>query len=330
MSTTFELSRTEAPDLAIMRQSKASCNDTMINIEMFHIQTAYLPSLCDKFSRLNATLNQADKNLRDCTQRLYYDITTHSDILGNYLDELAQSISDAERLEVSGDMAKELNAALKLTHTQVRTLAHSLLSISDTLDRTSTLRNIASFQVEQERIPEEIERIESSKRDVEAERATLTAAINAIESKGFGAIAQDTLLTAEKVAALGPTPPEAAVIQLALGLLKKSLEDIDAAFNFLGLVSLRNRLRQRSNEISATLRAKQREFSLLNRRVRMLEAVHAFDDEIQNYKREYSKVVDAIRLFETSLTRVTKIDKLVIDNFRTQAAAVVNYLKPIC
>lgn len=319
----------EAPDLAVLRQSKQTCNDKMIDIEVFYTQTSYLPSLYDKFNRLNSTLNQAHIRLRDGTQRLQHEFNSQTRILRGYLAELEGSDDDAERLEIWADVTKEMNATLKATRREASILASSLLSISETFERTSTLRNLMGFNTEQERLPEEIQQIQASRAKVEAERATLTAAINAIESKGFGAIAQDAILTGEKVAALGPTPPQAAVIALALDLLKQSLDKLDASLNFLGLTRLRDVLRERSSEYAAALRGKQLELDDLKRRINMIHAVHAFDDEIQNYRREYSKVVDAVRAYEARFNRLSNADEFTAQAFIAETTALATYLQPI-
>lgn len=318
-----------APELAMLRQSKTSCNDRMIDIEVFHSQTDYLPSLYAKFNRLNSTLNQAEIKLRDGTQRLQLDLQSRTEVLRGYLVELAHSSDDDERLEILGDVAKELNATLKTIRAQTGILASSLLSVSETFDRTATLSYIASLNAEQGRLPEEIQQLEVSLAKVEEQRTTVTAAINAIESKGFGAIAQDTLLNAEKVAALGPTPPEAAIIQLALEMLKQSLEKIDASFNFLGLVSLRDDLRKRSNEYSATLRTKRAELGIIDRRIKMILAAHGFDDHLQDYKREFSTVVTSLRTYETRFNRITTVDETGVEAFIADTTALATYLQPI-
>lgn len=332
MNTAFEQINSltaAAPDLALLRKAKQSFNDRMLDIEVFHTQTDYLPSLYDKFNRLNTTLNQVNIKLRDGSQRLQYDLDSRAKILQGYLAELTESVDDDERLEILGDIAKELNVNQRNVRTEVGIMASSLLSISELFDRTSTLRNLVGFNTEMERLPAEIEQIEASRAKIEAERATLTQAINAIESKGFGDIAKDALLTGEKVAALGPTPPEAAVIALAMDLLKQSLEKLDVSLNFLGLIRLRDDMRQRINEISATVRAKQQELNLVGRRIKMIEAVHAFDDHAQEYKIEFSNVVSTLRAYETSLTLMSNVDMASVEEFITASAGLVNYLRQI-
>ncbi|PHN28574.1 alpha-xenorhabdolysin family binary toxin subunit B [Pseudomonas sp. ICMP 561] len=332
MNSTFEATdylQSEAPDLAVLRQSKQYCNDKMIDIEVFYTQTSYLPSLYGKFNRLNSTLNQAHTRLRDGTQRLQYDLDSQANVLRGYLKELAESSDDTERLEILADAAKEMNAVLKSTRNEASTLAASLLSISEPFERTSTLRNLLGFNTELERLPEEIQEIEASRAKVEAERATLTAAINAIESKGFGAIAQDAILTGEKIAALGPTPPEAAVIALALDLLKQSLDKLDASLNFLGLIRMRDVLRERSNAYAAALRDKQLELGAVGRRISLIDAAHLFDDELQTYKREYSKVVDAVRAYEARFNRMSTVDEFTAQAFIADTTALAAYLRPI-
>ncbi|MDB5981375.1 MAG: hypothetical protein JWQ69_2390 [Pseudomonas sp.] len=319
----------EVLDLAALRQSIASCNHQMIDIEVFHTQTAYLPSLYGRFNRLNSTLNQANIRLRDATQRLQQHLVARTTALRGLLVEHANAFDDAERLEILGEVANELNETLSATRTQTSILADSLLSVSEAFDRTSTLRNLAGFSAEQERLPEEIKQLEARRAKVEEERATVTAAINAIESKGFGAIAKDTVLTGERVAAMGVTSPEAAAIQLGLDLLKQSLDNMDAALNFLGLVSLRDRLRARSNDFSATLRAKNTDLDILNRRIRMIHAAHAFDDHLQDYKREFSKVVASLRAYQIRFNRMPNVDEAGVQAFIAQTTTLATYLQPV-
>lgn len=332
MNTPFEQPsdlQTEALDLATLQQSKTACNEQMINIEVFHTQTAYLPALYNRFNRSNALLNQANIRLRDATQKMHLELNSSNQTLRGFLAELTQSVDDDERLEILGDAARVLDTALKTTRQETSLMASSLLAVSEAFDRTATLRNLAGFNAEQERLPDEILQIEASRTKVEDERATLTDAINAIQSKGFGAIAQDTLLTAEKVVAMGPTPPQLAVIELALDLLKQSLEKMDIALNFLGLISLRDALRERSNELSAALRAKQVELDLVNRRIDLIQATHTFDDHLQDYKREFAKVVSSVRAYEIRYNRMSSLDEARVSAFIADSAVLADYLRPI-
>ncbi len=332
MNVTFEPTdylQSEALDLTALRQSKQSCNDKMIDIEVFYTQTSYLPSLYDKFNRLNSTLNQSHVRLRDVTQRLQHNLDSQAKIIGGYLTEFEESSDDTERLEILADVARELNTVLKTTRSEASILASSLLSISEPFERTSTLRNLLGFDTELERLPLEIQEIEASQAKVEAERATLTAAINAIESKGFGEIAQDAILTGEKVAALGPTPPQAAAIALALDLLKQSLDKLDASLNYMGLIRLRDVLRDRSKEYATTLRGKQLDLGAAGRRISMIQAVHAFDDELLAYKREYSKVVETVRAYEARFNRMSTVEEGVAHDFIAETTALTSYLRPI-
>lgn len=325
-TTSLEL---EVADLAWLNQSKKDCNDQMLNIEVFHTQTDYLPSVYNRFNRLNSTLNQATVRLRESTQRLRLNLDSRAKIMGRYLLDLEDAYDDEDRMEILEDMAKDLNSELRETRSQSKILASALLSVSDTYDRSGTLRYLAGFTAEQERWPQEIQEIEARRAKVEEQRATVTAAINAINSQGFGAIAKDAVLTGERVASMGTTPPQAEAIAMALDMLKQSLDKMDVSLNFLGLVSLRDRLRERSNEFDATLRAKQRELGLLNRRVSMIEAVHAFDDHLQDYRREYSKIVSSVQDYEALFTRFSHIDENMVEVFIAETSALVNYLRPI-
>lgn len=332
MNSTFRQTsdfQPDTPDLAILRQSKKSCNDQMINIEVFHTQTSYLPLLYDKLKMLNSALNQAHIRLRDSAQKLELDIDSRTAILQGYLLELEQSSDEGERTEILGDMAEEFNAILNTARRQALVLAPALLSLSEAFDRTATLSNLAGFNAEQERLPEEIQNIETSKSKVEQDRATVTAAINAIEIKGFSDIAQDTILNGEKIAKLGATPPQLAVIELALDLLKQSLQKLDVALNYLGLIKLRDSLRARINGYADAVRDKQQELLNLNRRIKMIHAMHAFDDDLRVYRREFSKVVAALRAFETRYNRITQVDATGIREFMATATALASYLRPI-
>lgn len=319
----------EVPDLALLQQSKKSCNDQMIEIEVAHAQTAYLPSLYRKFNDFNSMLNQGHTKLRDGAQKLHYALLSRCKVLKGYLDELTSAYNEEERQEILGDIAKELKATQRDIRTQTSSLAGVLLALSDPFDRTPTLNNLAGFSVEKERMPAEVTQIEASIEKVEAERTTVTAAINAIESKGFSVIAQDTFLNAEKIAALGVAPPQLAVIEVAMDLLKQSLANMEAGMNFLGLIKLRERLRERSNELSCTLRSKYAELVTLNRRIKMIESVHTLDDQRQIYNREYGKIVTMLQAYEAGYNRVTPVEEEPVREFIVSVTELAAYLQPI-
>jgi hypothetical protein len=319
----------EAPDLPTLRQSKQSCNDQMVNIKAFYTLTSYLPSLYQKFNRLNSALNQSHTELRDGSQKLEHDLDSQTLILSRLLEELEETNDDADRLEILEDITKEVSGTLKATRNETSTLESSLLSVSEVFDRASTMRNLTGLDAELTALPEEIGVVETSRAKLEEESATITAAIKAIESKGFGAIAQDTLLNAEKIAALGATPPQVAIIELALDLLKQSLEKLDVALNFMGLIRLRDVLRDRINACSTTLLAKQQELRTVGQRINMIKATHDFDDRLGEYKVEYRKVINTLRSYLRQFDRLTEMDGALIQEFIAETTELAKYLQPI-
>lgn len=325
----MDYSQDETPDLPTLRQSKQSCNDQMVSIEVFHTLTSYLPSLYQKFSRLNSALNQSHTELRDGSQKLTENLDSRTGNLSRLLGELEETNDDAERLEILEDLTKEFNDTLNVTRNETSMLETSLLSISGVFDRASTMRNLMGLDAELAVLPDEILSIEASRSKIEEESATITAAIKAIESKGFGAIAQDTLLNAEKIAALGATPPQVAIIELALDLLKQSLEQLDVALNFMGLIRLRDVLRDRINACSTTLLAKRQELRTVGQRINMIKATHDFDDRLGEYKVEYRKVINTLHSYLRQFGRLTEMDGALVQEFIAQTTELAKYLQPI-
>ncbi|HEX8592037.1 MAG TPA: alpha-xenorhabdolysin family binary toxin subunit B [Pseudomonas sp.] len=332
MNTTFNEISTlefEEADLAVSRQARKSCSEQMINIEIAYTKTSYLPNFYDKFKRLNDQLNQADTSLGRTAQKAAIDLDFQSLSLNGFLKELAHNIDEEEREEILEDLKKTLNEATRITGKETAALKNILVALSEPFSRDTVQGYLSTFAIDQENLSKDIALTEEKLAEVEQQRSVLTAAIDALQSKGLGAIANDTILNVEKIVALGATPPQVAVISLALDILKQSLENADRSLNFLNLVNLRDEVRKRSDALMELISTKRAEAAQLKHRMTLINSMVKFDDNLQVYTGEFRKVVVALQDFLDRYKHPASSDEETAQDFIANARMLSAYLRPI-
>lgn len=319
----------DAPDLKVMDDSIKAMHQASASADVAFNTTKYLPDLYAITVKWvgNATSSRAalGKTCRAIGIRLELSIRE----LKMFNAQLAE-ISEPEELEDMYDEVKKSHAgALDAINTEAKALALALSNINQTFDSSQTKLFLQALGKDADKVVADIENLESAKAKLDEQRAVLTAGIDALESKGIIDTAQDVILTTEKVAAMGLQPPEAALIELALEQMKKTLENAKAAMNFLSLISARDVVVDHINVKSAAIASLKLEKSLIAQRVTFINAAHELDAQQRIFATEVKKVITSINSF----LALNKYDlKNVEDDtvqFINDASALTNYLKLI-
>jgi hypothetical protein len=315
----------EEPDMKAMRDAKAACHSKMVDANVHHTETDYLPSVFAKFHNLNDALNKAHTGFTASVEKIFYDLEFPIDDILRYQEELADA--DEEDREYILSRISDLQvAATTDIGKETQNLASHLKSISEPFNRESTLKSLDGLNIQAAKLPEDIDALNERKSTLQGELQTLNSAIQAIESKGFADIGEETILNAEALAALQLAGPHAAAVKVALDLLQKSLADLDAALNYFGLLSLRKNLRTRLDAETQKISNKNDEVRMVEQRTRLINAFHGFDDERVNYAQEYSKVVTSFKSFVNKHASTPKDGDEFVEQWIEDAKALIDYL----
>lgn len=319
----------DEPDMKALNDAKALCNSKIIDATVTHNATGYLPNIFAKFQSLNTALNSAHSGLTESAQQIFYLLDKPIDDLVHYQEEL-EDVTDAEdRAYILGRIFDVRNTALADTGKETKKLAQHLKSISEAFNRASTLKSLEELELQATTLPDDIANLEERKSTLDGELTTLTSAIQALEGKGFAEIGEETILNAESLAALQLAGPHAAAVKAALDLLQKSLADLDAALNYFGLLKLRENLNVRIDAETTKINANKDEIRTVGQRIKLIDALHAFDDERAIYLQEYSKVVTSLEVYLNQPVPTPNDDDESIEQWVQGANAMMVYLKAV-
>jgi hypothetical protein len=317
------------PDLSALRLAKKNCNAKLIDAQVHHGQTNYLPEQFRRIREFNSILNEADFYLTEAALGTRTDLKLKTDAIVALQKELIEATAENDREEIVEDLAQVLGTATKTTGAHTEKLGSLLYSLSTSFDRTTTLNHLARCEAQTLELAEDIAQLVEKKSALDGERQVLTDAIGAIESKNIDEISREAILNAESMIKLGLTPPQIATAQAALDLLKQAQEQLSAALNYFGLISLRDDLRDRITRLITDVGAKNAELGQVKERIKLIESIHDFDDERLVYIRELSKIVSALTVFLDRTRHISSDGTGSVEQFIQDANALIEHLKSI-
>ncbi|MGV6395601.1 alpha-xenorhabdolysin family binary toxin subunit B [Pseudomonas caspiana] len=315
-------------DLIALRQASRNCNDKWIDVQTFHSKTNYLTEFHNKIRAINLAINEADFDLPGILLKVRMDLTTKITTVKYLQDELAEASDEEDREDILKDMADLLSNATDKTRDYTSGLASRLQPLNASISRSTLQRRLEACEGEALQVPEDIVTLQEKKAVLDVEYATLTSAINALDSTPLPETGKETILDPAALASLGLTAPQLAAAQAALEMLQKALQELNAALNYLGLISLRDSLRRRIDRVLKDIADKKIELGKINDRIRLIEAIQGFDDERTPFINEFSTIVTSLNSFMTETADIAS-DDVLGEQFVQNANALINYLKPI-
>lgn len=315
-------------DLIALRQASRNCNDKWIDVQTFYSKTNYLAEFHNKIRAINLAINEADFDLPGILLKVRMDLTTKITTVKYLQDELAEASDEEDREDILKDMADLLSNATDKTRDYTSGLASRLQPLNASISRSTLQRRLEACEDEALQVPEDIVTLQEKKAVLDVEYATLTSAINALDSTPLPETGKETILDPAALASLGLTAPQLAAAQAALEMLQKALQELNAALNYLGLISLRDSLRRRIDRVLKDIADKKIELGKINDRIRLIEAIQGFDDERTPFINEFSTIVTSLNSFMTETADIAS-DDVLGEQFVQNANALINYLKPI-
>jgi len=315
-------------DLFALRQARRDCNDKWIDVQTFHGKTGYLAEFHNKIRAINSAINEADFDLSGILLKVRLDLTTKVKTVKYLQDELAEASDEDDREDILKDMADILSSATNNTRDHTEGLASRLQPLNASISRSTLQLRLEACEGEALQVPEDIAKLQEKKALLDGEFATLTDAINALDSTPLPETGKETILNPAALAALGLTAPQLAAAQEALEMLQKALQELNAALNYLGLISLRDSLRRRIDRVLKDIAAKKVELDKINDRIRLIEAIQGFDDERPSFINEFSTMVASLNSYLAETANIA-IDDVLGEQFVEHTNALIEYLKPI-
>jgi uncharacterized protein with beta-barrel porin domain len=312
------------PDMQQMTGAVRAIGDLCANADVLFLKVSYLPNLHSKFKRLTGDVYDSSSQARESSQKLVHQLMAALKTVR--ANEAAPAPLTDERTAESIEMIVDTLDIVKL---EGEKLEARLSAISWPLERKSTDSFIVGLMDDITRITQNIDKTTATVDTLNEQRKVLTEGIDALETKDIAAFGKDSILTAEKVLALGMAPPQVEVIKLALEQMKKLVEVAGQGITFFNLVKERDALVNRINRTRDTGVLKTNEKRLYEQRIEFINALYSIDDQRVLYVDEARKINQSTQRFiDTQSAHFASTEERVAA-FIEDAVAFSNYLNMI-
>jgi hypothetical protein len=309
-----------------LKQASSAANAAAIEVKRCFLQTEYLPSVDAKVSGLNRAIHEAVFKLAESVNSLFHKIAINTDTLRSYQAELREAPS-SDTPEILEDISAKTVDTVRIIRDANAELKRALIPMSEAVDRRATAGYLAQLEVEQQRLPIEIQEIRERKATLDAKRKSLTDAMALLEAKGIAEIGKDTMLNAQQMANLGMASPEVAVVDAAIKLAQEALERLESMINYVGLSEARDEIRKQIEALLAGERSKEESLHIIDTKHALIAAAHDFDDQRLRYVAEFEKLIVAGQSFLDIYRAVDARDMEIISQLTVDAVALSVHLK---
>ncbi|MBX8575673.1 alpha-xenorhabdolysin family binary toxin subunit B [Pseudomonas cichorii] len=319
----------KTPDLLAMSASQNALSSKLVIADVLYSKTAYLPNIYQRFKRINNAVIVERQRLGGACMKLKIDIESRIAQLRKYDQELAETKDQDDLNDIQAERAYTLKNAMTVASTEAVKQANALNEMKEASGRQQTQEFQTSLEQDVLKATTGINDTNTLLASLQEERRVLTEAIDAIESKGFASIAKDTLLTAEKVIALGVQPPQIAVITLAIEQMKATLEYGAEGINFISMTKRRDGMRERIDKLFEKVTQKEKDKQALTQRIELITCFHAMDDQRTLYVEQYQKIAQTIDSFLAINQAAALDEKEFSRRFINTGLQLASYLQPI-
>ncbi|MBX8492377.1 alpha-xenorhabdolysin family binary toxin subunit B [Pseudomonas lijiangensis] len=319
----------KTPDLQAMSNSQNALSSKLVTADILYSKTAYLPNIYQRFKRINNAVIIERQRLGGACMKLRIDIESRIAQLRKYDQELAETKDQDDLNDIQEERVYTLKNATATASAEAVKLANALNEMKEAFSRQQTQEFQTSLEQDVLKATTGINETNTLLASLQEERRVLTEAIDAIESKGFASIAKDTLLTAEKVIALGVQPPQIAVITLAIEQMKATLEYGAEGINFIAMTKRRDSMRERIDKLFEKVNQKEKEKLALTQRIELIACFHAMDDQRTLYVEQYQKIAQTLDSFLAINQAVALDEKEFSRRFINTGLQLASYLQPI-
>ncbi|WP_240996175.1 alpha-xenorhabdolysin family binary toxin subunit B [Pseudomonas viridiflava] len=296
-----------APDRALMDAARQQ-----IHTQIASLTLDFLPAMKEKLMPLKATLNAADSQFADNLATLTAQLKTFSTAaidqkqqqidadqsLSNEQKNQALTLLDAQRVR----QALELNKVLAKA-------AHAIASTTDDLQQirlqlvdsnlTETLQGQLNGFNQQAAG-------QKAKMDTEAEdRRLLDETVKTYEQHNLADVFKDALPTTEELSTIAIPSPHLMALQLGIGRLQTLIGKLSGALKYSDLITEREQLRTRYNNLLAESQTAQKEAKEVTRKLEELATLAGLDNNRMIWVQQSRKLSDSLyRFLENDVSKV--------------------------
>lgn len=331
MASTASLQETyPALDLTSLRVSHSQMSEHRTQAHVWRVKLNYLPDLFDRFNRLVQGVGQGAMELQTAALESSNELEVNLRRLGGLEKELAGESDEQVIEEIKGERQQLLNYVAEAIGPQGSRLSKSMKEISDAFDMRLTLGYITDFDRDEEQAKAELVVLKEKIVALKDERKSVIDAIEILEKKGIEELGKNIALTIDKVIALGLTPPQVAVVMLAIDQLKKTIGDIGEGIRFLDMVRESDKLQVKIAALDKEIDLQDGAVSASAGKIKYLQAIHSIEEQRKVYVASYSPAISA---FERYLAATDK-DAFTDDDvrsatFKAQAKLFIAFLNPV-
>ncbi|MGV8887485.1 MAG: alpha-xenorhabdolysin family binary toxin subunit A [Pseudomonas sp.] len=319
-----------ALDLVALKVSHLQMSEHRTQAHVWRVKLDYLPDLFDRFNRLVQGVGQGAMELQTAALESSNQLKVSLGRLDRLEMELEGESDEQVIEEIKGERQQLLNYVADAIGPQGTRLSKSLKEISDAFDMRLTLGYITDFDRDEEQAKAELVVLKEKIVALKDERKSVIDAIEILEKKGIEELGKNIALTIDKVIALGLTPPQVAVVMLAIDQLKKTIGDIGEGIRFLDMVRESDKLQVKIAALDKEIDLQDGAVSASADKIKYLQAIHSIEEQRKVYVASYSPAISA---FERYLAATDK-DAFTDDDvrsatFKAQAKLFIAFLNPV-
>lgn len=297
------------PDYALIKLNISAMLKQTADAEFAYNETHYLPSVHAKAHVLHTSIVQAQRKIDESLYTLETVTAKALRNLNKYRAEATEDLSDEDG--VANTYAREqtvitFKKAFAPATQEIQKQYKALADVAFDPALTTTHKN--GLQSDLTPLNTALTAVESELATLENSRKIINDAMVLLEKGNFVDIAKDTLITGENISALGLAAPEVEIIKFAIEHMKKTLEHIGEALNYMTMYEQRERL---ISKIKA-LKPKQGDYAaqvkIINSKMTLINNIHGLFENFFGARAEYAKVDQSITAFAHLLALAEEAD----------------------
>ena len=291
-----------APNTALIKSTVDQMLKQSGELDFAFSGTSYLPSIRAKAQVLHTSLVVSGRKINEQLLAIGISTTKALKSLNTYRAAMTTDMSEDDlesnayvRAQTIGTFKEAFTPAVQALQQQFKTLAD--VAFDPAL--TTTYKN--DLQAQLTKLDEAFTSANQDIAAVEAARATLNDAMAVLEKDDFAGLAKDTLLTAENLSAAGLVAPEVELVKLAVEQMKKTLEHVGEALNYITMNRQRDALIKQLGELKARNTELAADAKLITDKTTVIVSIHGLFESFFIARDEYAKIDQSIKAFVNHL-----------------------------
>jgi hypothetical protein len=318
-----------APNTALIKSTVDQMLKQNGELDFAFSGTSYLPSIRAKAQVLHTSLVVSGRKINEQLLAIGIATTKALKSLNTYRAAMTTDMSEDDlernayvRAQTIGTFKEAFTPAVQALQQQFKTLAD--VAFDPAL--TTTYKN--DLQAQLTKLDEAFTSANQDIAAVEAARATLNDAMAVLEKDDFAGLAKDTLLTAENLSAAGLVAPEVELVKLAVEQMKKTLEHVGEALNYITMNRQRDALIKQLGELKARNTELAADAKLITDKTTVIVSIHGLFESFFIARDEYAKIDQSIKAFVNHLALASGPDYE--DQLVAAAPSLIAYLNDAC